>query len=320
MKSSIFFYKFLFLLLLISPAKVIADDHFEAELAKQKGLYKPLSAVQPQYPRKAQNRGTEGYAIIKFTITEQGTTENAEVVEGKCGDIYSKRNMTNCETFNNSSLKAASKLRYRPTEVNGNSVKTDNVLYRFRYEMEGNPNSDKSILNIPPRDLFVIEKMITNKYLDKAEKKSLELVTSYEDVNFYLGKIYALKNQDALAVEHFNKFLSINYEHGGWYSKRHTLEISAVAIIVEKLFKLEDYRGIIALAPRIDNSRVIVTDNKIQIKNANNLIDLSYLYLGASYLMEGMEIEGKEALLFAKKRTNDKNLIRVINQYLSQIE
>ena len=73
-------------------------------------------------------------------------------------------------------------------------------------------------------------------------------------------------------------------------------------------------------APRIDNSRVIVTDNKIQIKNANNLIDLSYLYLGASYLMEGMEIEGKEALLFAKKRTNDKNLIRVINQYLSQIE
>ena len=35
----------------------------------------PLFVVQPQYPRRAQERGREGYAIISFTITEQGTAE-----------------------------------------------------------------------------------------------------------------------------------------------------------------------------------------------------------------------------------------------------
>lgn len=51
----------------------------------------------------------------------------------------------------------------------------------------------KPILNIPSRDLYVIESWISSKKLDKAEKKSLGLVASYEDVNFLLGKIYALK-------------------------------------------------------------------------------------------------------------------------------
>ena len=226
--------------------------------------------------------------------------------------------MTDCTDFNASSLKATKKLRYRPAEVNGSPVKVDNVLYRFRYEMGGKKKT-KPILNIPSRDLYVIESWISSKKLDKAEKKSLGLVASYEDVNFLLGKIYALKNQDALAIEHFNRFLNVNYDYEG-NNLRHTLEISAVAIIVEKLFKVEDYSGIIRLAPRINNSRIILTDNNFQNKNANNLIDISYFYLGASYVMEDMPNEGKEALLFVKKRTKDKKFLNDINNYLLQAQ
>ena len=62
--------------------------------------------------------GTEGYAIVSFTITKKGTTENALVVEGKCGDIYGeKADMTDCTDFNASSLKATKKLRYRPAII-----------------------------------------------------------------------------------------------------------------------------------------------------------------------------------------------------------
>ena len=77
----------------------------------------------------------------------------------------------------------------------------------------GGKKKTKPILNIPSRDLYVIESWISSKKLDKAEKKSLGLVASYEDVNFLLGKIYALKNQDALAIEHFNRFLNVNYDY-----------------------------------------------------------------------------------------------------------
>jgi len=100
------------------------------------GEYMPLFAVQPQYPRRAQERGTEGYAIISFTITEQGTAENPVVVEGKRGDVNDPNVvMRDCSIFNNSSIRASAKLKYKPKIVDGNPVKVDNVLYRFRYEM-----------------------------------------------------------------------------------------------------------------------------------------------------------------------------------------
>ena len=187
--------------------------------------------------------------------------------------------------------------------------------------MGGGKNQTKSILNIPSRDLYLIQSWICGKRLDKADKKSLELISSYEDVNFFLGKIYALKNQDALAIEHFNRFLNIDYGDSRIKSLRNTLEISAVAIIVEKLFKVEDYKGIIALAPKINNSVIqLGSRSDAQDKNANNLINLSYFYLGASYLMEGDIERGREALLFAKKRTKDKKFLKAINNYLSQAE
>ena len=307
-------------LCLASLSSEAFTDTIYKETFKEKDL-KPLSYVQAKYPSAAQRKGTEGYTIISFTVTKKGTTENAIVVEAKCGDINSRTAiMRDCLTFNASSLNAAKKLRYRPTEVNGIAVEVDNVLYRFRYEM-GGKRKTKPILNIPSRDLYMIQSWISGKKLDKAEKKSLELLSNYEDVNFLLGKIYALKKQDALAIEHFNRFLNIDYGDSSIKSLRNTLEISAVAIIVEKLFKVEDYKGIIALAPKINNSFVLLgSRSDAQDKNANNLIDLSYFYLGASYLMEGDIELGREALLFAKKRTKDKKFLKAINNYLLQVE
>ena len=50
------------------------------------GEYIPLFKVQPIYPRRAQERGTQGYAIVSFTITESDHVENAKPLEGYCGD------------------------------------------------------------------------------------------------------------------------------------------------------------------------------------------------------------------------------------------
>ena len=41
------------------------------------GEYIPLFKVQPIYPRRAQERGTQGFAIVSFTITESGSVEDA---------------------------------------------------------------------------------------------------------------------------------------------------------------------------------------------------------------------------------------------------
>ena len=101
------------------------------------GEYMPLFAVQPQYPRRAQERGTEGYAIISFTITEQGTAENPVVVEGKCGDVNDPNVvMRDCSIFNNSSIRASAKLKYKPKIVDGKAVPVEGVLHRFTYVLD----------------------------------------------------------------------------------------------------------------------------------------------------------------------------------------
>ena len=39
------------------------------------GEYIPLFKVVPIYPRRALERGTMGYALVKFTITDTGSVE-----------------------------------------------------------------------------------------------------------------------------------------------------------------------------------------------------------------------------------------------------
>jgi protein TonB len=41
------------------------------------GSYIPLFKVVPIYPRRAQERGTMGYALVEFTITDTGSVEDA---------------------------------------------------------------------------------------------------------------------------------------------------------------------------------------------------------------------------------------------------
>ena len=76
------------------------------------GEYIPLFKVQPIYPRRAQERGTEGFAIVSFTITESGSVEDAKPLEGYCGDPEGPaEEMRPCTLFNSASTRAALKIK-----------------------------------------------------------------------------------------------------------------------------------------------------------------------------------------------------------------
>lgn len=100
------------------------------------GEYIPLFKVQPIYPRRAQERGTEGFAIVSFTITESGTVENATALEGYCGDPQGpEEEMRPCTLFNSASSRAALKLKYKPKIVDGKATSVEGVLHRFTFIM-----------------------------------------------------------------------------------------------------------------------------------------------------------------------------------------
>ena len=101
------------------------------------GDYIPLFKVQPIYPRRAQERGIEGYVIVAFTITESGTIQNPYIIEGKCRSSNNRDGAYNdCTTFNSSTLRAAMKLKYKPTVRDGKTVAVDEVPHKYTFELE----------------------------------------------------------------------------------------------------------------------------------------------------------------------------------------
>ena len=100
------------------------------------GEYIPLFKVQPIYPRRAQERGTQGFAIVSFTITEGGSVENAKAIEGYCGDPTGPESeLRPCTMFNSASARAALKLKYKPKIVDGKATSVSDVLHRFTFIM-----------------------------------------------------------------------------------------------------------------------------------------------------------------------------------------
>ena len=103
----------------------------ELEIAKRL-----IEEVTPVYPRRAKERGTQGYSLVKFTITEIGTVEDVIVIEGYCGDPTNPETVFRpCSVFNSSSSRAALKLKYKTKVVNGKAVSTEDVLHRFTFVM-----------------------------------------------------------------------------------------------------------------------------------------------------------------------------------------
>ncbi len=94
------------------------------------GEYIPLVKIQPEYPRRALERGVEGYVVVEFTITSNGSIANPKVVEA----MDAKGRPT--RIFDRAALKAASKLKYKPRVIDGVGVDVPQVLHKFTFQLE----------------------------------------------------------------------------------------------------------------------------------------------------------------------------------------
>jgi len=71
----------------------------------------PLERVPPKYPARAADRHIEGWVKIEFTITTDGSVENAAVVEAEPEDV-----------FDEAALRAINQWRFKEKIVNGVAV------------------------------------------------------------------------------------------------------------------------------------------------------------------------------------------------------
>lgn len=84
----------------------------------------PTVRIAPSYPRKAAELGIEGYAVVEFTVTTQGTVKDAVAVEQEPGTY-----------FGTSAVRAVEKWRYQPCKING-KVQEVRLQVRLVFELD----------------------------------------------------------------------------------------------------------------------------------------------------------------------------------------
>ena len=85
------------------------------------GEYLPIVKVAPVYPARALQRGLEGYVIVEFTVTRQGTVRDVGVVE------------STSTLFERAAINAASKFKYKPRVIDGEAVEVPGVRNKISF-------------------------------------------------------------------------------------------------------------------------------------------------------------------------------------------
>jgi len=112
----------------ISAAPVETDIEMSGgfSLGVGEGDYLPIVKVAPIYPQRALSRGIEGYCVVQYTVTRQGTIRDPFVVEDQCTSSL----------FHRASVQAALKFKYKPRVIDGQAVEVPGVQNKFTYEIE----------------------------------------------------------------------------------------------------------------------------------------------------------------------------------------
>ena len=109
-------------------ANVDADVNLAGGLALETsdGEYLPIVKVAPVYPRRALSRGIEGYVIVEFTVTKQGTVKDPQVIMAEPESL-----------FDRAAMDAALKFKYKPRVVNGEAVEVAGVQNKISFQING---------------------------------------------------------------------------------------------------------------------------------------------------------------------------------------
>ncbi len=107
------------------PAETDIEMTGGFSLGVGEGDYLPIVKVAPIYPQRALARGLEGFCVVQYTVTKNGTIRDPFVVEDQCTSSM----------FHRASVEAALKFKYKPRVIDGVAVEVPGVQNKFTYEI-----------------------------------------------------------------------------------------------------------------------------------------------------------------------------------------
>ncbi|MCB1729976.1 MAG: TonB family protein [Halioglobus sp.] len=109
----------------VAPTAQVDVSISSSGMATGDGEYLPIVKVAPIYPRRAQSRGITGYCIVEYTVTTSGAIRDPKAVDCDPAGV-----------FENASVKASLKFKYKPRVVDGVPIEVGGVQNKFTYELE----------------------------------------------------------------------------------------------------------------------------------------------------------------------------------------
>jgi protein TonB len=122
----------------VNPNANASSANFSAEMQADIGLsgglsldnndgdYLPIVKVAPIYPRRAQSRGIEGFVIVEFTVTKNGSVRDPKVIHAEPEGI-----------FDRAAIAATLKFKYKPRVVDGQTMEVAGVQNKISFEIDG---------------------------------------------------------------------------------------------------------------------------------------------------------------------------------------
>jgi periplasmic protein TonB len=112
----------------VSAPRISHEVNLSREGFFSDGDYMPIVQVAPQYPRRAADLGLEGFVILEFTVTREGTVRDPRVLQ------------SSHELFDRSAIDAVLRFRYRPRVIDGEPVEVPGVRFRITFEIWDAPD------------------------------------------------------------------------------------------------------------------------------------------------------------------------------------
>jgi len=109
-------------------ADVSSDISLDGGLAlgSGDGEYVPITRVAAVYPRRALQRGIQGYVVVEFTVTKIGAVAEPVVLEAEPEGIFER-----------AAIDAVLKFKYKPRVINGEPTDVAGVQTRVTFEIDG---------------------------------------------------------------------------------------------------------------------------------------------------------------------------------------
>jgi len=171
-----------------------------AEVLRRGTTAVPLNADAPPYPKAALRRGIEGWVVVGFNITADGTTDEIEIRESSIDDY-----------FDDAAIEATRTKTYKPATRSGKPVIQGNQTVKFTFQITnsngGVSRQFRGIYRQASAALGSRELELAKDLIDKLDGKEKRLLAEVCYLDILKANYFHQTGDDKASLRHIRRAL-----------------------------------------------------------------------------------------------------------------